>query len=899
MPARRRGGGAAASSTGGTFRPTKANLYAAVKAIFHPETNSGVAADDAHNELDVSGVGTGDGRARLTQRYSARIDLTNTNLTRSQHSQAVLTSNVADGEVWVLHVTTAGVRFPLGQFLAADLEALTASNGNAPSDSNAIPFPVGDGELIYLSKTSDRHPLYAATNADYDANPLTISRLDAPAGPPGTYTGPDEASAAEVAGRSGTDYVSARRLPAAYALPAAAEGTRGGVRGATSAQATAAAGTTILGWSLNRIRQAIQTLVPAVFRAGNTDRIPVAKLGTGDPAANTALFGDGAWKTFNQGIRLDALTIKYQNAQQATVAGIAIGDMITVGGDTAALLYAWVDEDARTLNMFFAHGGLSLPSGNPSVSVDGTTIANLVDADRQAVRSNVDTDGEWWWTGNLPASQALLSELDDVILNIAPSDWEDFAGAVPDSKIPAGIARDSEVADSVTGLTLDGATSVLTGTRRSGANPIEVNFSALAGGAAGASENPDETTIACDTSTRFQGQDRLNPDGYRSGQTVATPTKIGLLTAGSSLSAYASALSEADDTVTLEAGLYIVTFAIAVYSGSSAGTPEAANARYNTHHEARTEVGGVSQKISTDLSNAYVRPIGSGTDQQYGGYRRAIIMRVPAKGPVEFLHALTGQATTGYLGCRQIVIYRIAGPARTVDTRPSVSSFSLAGDLAPAAGAINETYTAAWTVAQSSHLSALRIVRFSGTAAAPAAVTVLATIAAADWHGGSQEITVSGFNLAADATETVRIEGYGEGQTPATDQPVTYHDVRITAHATTAATRFIRVRDRIGGAPPPAANIIANATVIATAGTVIGDWTVAGIPNDNEDWLVGWIVAQSGAQPNHYTIGGISNDAGIAARFALTENGVDYWVYLATDDASADDSFNGTTITVT
>ena len=869
MPARRRGGGAAASSDGGTFRPTKANLYAAVKAIFHPETNSGVAADDAHNEIDVSGVGTGDGRARLTQRYSARIDLTNTNLTRSQHSQAVLTSNVADGEVWVLHVTIAGVRFPLGQFLAADLEALTASNGNAPSDSNAIPFPVGDGELIYLSKTSDRHPLYAATSTDYDANPLTISRLDAPAGPPGTYTGPDEASAAEVAGRSGTDYVSARRLPAAYALPAAAEETLGGVRGATSAQASAAAGTAILGWSLNRIRQAIETLVPAVFRTGNTDRIPRDKLPELD----------------------DSLIEKVYDATVAANAAIFTVDGVTVENDANQAYYIRVG----AISEFTLGSALFAAASSSAVTVDGIRFWTTGGALRIGP-TGAAKDVTIWKVDDLAAIRSTIQQAGST-----PAEWAKSGNTddVPDSKIPAGIARDSEVADSVTGLALDGATSVLTGTRRSGANPIEVNLSALAGGAAGARENPDETTIACDTSTRFQGQDRLNPDGYRSGQTVATPTKIGLLTAGSSLAAYASALSEADDTVTLEAGLYIVTFAIAVYSGSSAGTPEAANARYNTHHEARAEVGGASQKISTDLSNAYVRPIGSGTDQQYGGYRRAIIMRVPAKGPVKFLHALTGQATTGYLGCREIVIYRIAGPARTVDTRPSISSFSLAGDLAPAAGAINETYTAAWAVAQSSHLSALRIVRFSGTAAAPAAVTVLATIAAADWHGGSQEITVSGFNLAADATETVRIEGYGEGQTPATDQPVTYHDVRITAHATTAATRFIRVRDRIGGARPTAANIIANATVIATAGTVIGDWTVAGIPNDNEDWLVGWIVAQSGAQPNHYTIGGISNDAGIAARFALTENSVDYWVYLATDDASADDSFNGTTITVT
>ena len=45
---------------GGTdFTPSKTNLYAAVKAIFHPATNAGVDADDTNAELDVLATGTG------------------------------------------------------------------------------------------------------------------------------------------------------------------------------------------------------------------------------------------------------------------------------------------------------------------------------------------------------------------------------------------------------------------------------------------------------------------------------------------------------------------------------------------------------------------------------------------------------------------------------------------------------------------------------------------------------------------------------------------------------------------------------------------------------------------------------------------------------------------------
>ena len=43
-------------SGGGDFTPTQGNLYNAVKAIFHPTTNPGLTADDANEELDVSGA---------------------------------------------------------------------------------------------------------------------------------------------------------------------------------------------------------------------------------------------------------------------------------------------------------------------------------------------------------------------------------------------------------------------------------------------------------------------------------------------------------------------------------------------------------------------------------------------------------------------------------------------------------------------------------------------------------------------------------------------------------------------------------------------------------------------------------------------------------------------------
>ena len=44
---------------GTTFTPSKANLYSAIKAIFHPADQSAVGADDTNNELDITPGGGG------------------------------------------------------------------------------------------------------------------------------------------------------------------------------------------------------------------------------------------------------------------------------------------------------------------------------------------------------------------------------------------------------------------------------------------------------------------------------------------------------------------------------------------------------------------------------------------------------------------------------------------------------------------------------------------------------------------------------------------------------------------------------------------------------------------------------------------------------------------------
>ena len=80
-------------------------------------------------------------------------------------------------------------------------------------------------------------------------------------------------------------------------IPDATEGTRGIVRGATSTQATAANGTTILGWANNRLRQFVNTIVPTWARANDDTPIPADKL----TLAPSGPAGDPAWPWAERG----------------------------------------------------------------------------------------------------------------------------------------------------------------------------------------------------------------------------------------------------------------------------------------------------------------------------------------------------------------------------------------------------------------------------------------------------------------------------------------------------------------------------------------------------------------------------------------------------------------------
>ena len=130
-----------------------------------------------------------------------------------------------------------------------------------------------------------------------------------------------------------------------------------------------------------------------------------------------------------------------------------------------------------------------------------------------------------------------------------------------------------------------------------------------------------------------------------------------------------------------------------------------------------------------------------------------------------------------------------APPATTV--RPHVSSFrATSGDLNPAAGTLAaKVYGLEWTIAQSDHVGAARILGFKGPWD-PNNATVLSTIPTGNIpHGNGSVVVPNGVELAADETYRFRLQVFDEHVTNPTlaSAPASYQDIVVTAHAAATA----------------------------------------------------------------------------------------------------------------
>jgi len=240
-------------------------------------------------------------------------------------------------------------------------------------------------------------------------------------------------------------------------------------------------------------------------------------------------------------------------------------------------------------------------------------------------------------------------------------------------------------------------------------------------------------------------------------------------------------------------------------------------------------------------------------------------------------------------------------------TNPQVTNFEATdGQLAPPAGSIaGQHLTVAWTVAQSSHLTALRIVGFKGTDAAPSSVTEIETLPSATYAHGTARIAVPvGVTLAANETYTFRLEAYGEGQTVATDQPVSYQDIRITAHAAASANYHVgyiewKTADGNSAAGTVPLGRLTNFDNDTDTAASIPSSMEIDVPEDSKEYYIYLACKADQTQPTGFTSNGLGATGSFYDAQTKSIGGVSYKFYILRATWRVTHDNNGDTFGIT
>ena len=236
-------------------------------------------------------------------------------------------------------------------------------------------------------------------------------------------------------------------------------------------------------------------------------------------------------------------------------------------------------------------------------------------------------------------------------------------------------------------------------------------------------------------------------------------------------------------------------------------------------------------------------------------------------------------------------------PATTV--RPHVSSFrATSGDLSPAAGTLAaKVYGLEWTIAQSDHVGAARIVGFKG-AWDPNNATVLSTIPAGNIpHGNGSVVVPNGVSLAADEKYSFRLQVFDEHVTNPTlaSAPASYQDIVVTAHAPATALYHIGYvaydsDDADGAATLARITDFTNDT--ETSATLPARITVD-LPADGNEYQLYLFAQEDAAQPGGFTSAGLPATNSFYGAQDKTIASVDYKAYILRPIFRFDSDDNG------
>lgn len=146
------------SSEGPAFRPSKTNIFSAVKAILHPSTNAGVSADDQNHEIDIPGGSSGRDITHLSTLEDQAIGTSSTSLVAAWTSQAGDVANLYDELLIELELGTTFLYglMPRSRAMLDSRKYKLLTHGQDASAGNAGTDVVLKKFLISFTETNPR-----------------------------------------------------------------------------------------------------------------------------------------------------------------------------------------------------------------------------------------------------------------------------------------------------------------------------------------------------------------------------------------------------------------------------------------------------------------------------------------------------------------------------------------------------------------------------------------------------------------------------------------------------------------------------------------------------------------------------------------------------------------------
>ncbi len=407
--------------------------------------------------------------------------------------------------------------------------------------------------------------------------------------------------------------------------------------------------------------------------------------------------------------------------------------------------------------------------------------------------------------------------------------------------------------NAITGVTLAG--QIQTFTRESGSNPVQVTLP-------GAAEAP------------LPGRaERIAFGAIASGtsETELTPVSTNPISVvyGSGQAEMISGISGND--FTLQPAIYRVTF-----DGTFAATNNNSAIIFALRQASDDSVIAVSEFV--DMHDSTNRA----TASLMLWLRQATAVNLHITRPGQQASAIAANGT--------LTFTRLGTSSEAPSTHPSITQFDLtSGDQSPVAGTNigGDTYGYELAIAQAGHVSTARIVGYAGARGStrPGSVAVLKTLTADEYHHSTGTVDIpAGVTLAAAGDiYSIELQVFETGQTPASDDPISYHTDRITAHAVTAANYrigYIEYDASETTAAATAANILDSGTFQVSSQTLPTRITFAIDSADTDEYQYFLLAIKTGPQPAGFTSAGLPADPAFYDPVDVVDGSTTYSAYI-------------------